>query len=103
MKSAVVFGVIVCVGLLIVHVQGQARTSVSRCLCRGFGLNHVRLQLIDKVEIYPASPSCDKVEVIVVMKNGKVKKCLNPESKSAKNYIKKALQKRTKLMENTTD
>ncbi|XP_017307332.1 C-X-C motif chemokine 11-6 [Ictalurus punctatus] len=99
MKSAAVFVVIAC--LLIAHVEG-VRTSVRRCLCQGHGANGVRVQRIDKIEVYPASASCENVEIIVVLKNGAGKKCLNPESSLAKNYINKVIQKRRQLQENST-
>ncbi|MCI4392729.1 hypothetical protein PGIGA_G00149280 [Pangasianodon gigas] len=99
MKSAAVFVVFAC--LLIVHVQGL-KTSVRRCLCQAHGMNNVRLQRIDKIEVYPASASCENVEIIVVLKNGAGKRCLNPESNFAKNYIQKAIQKRRQLQESST-
>ncbi|XP_072520676.1 C-X-C motif chemokine 11-6-like isoform X1 [Salminus brasiliensis] len=89
MKSAVAFVVLAC----LILVQGQ-RTSVNRCLCQGPGLNMVRLQRVEKIEFYPAGPSCDNEEIIVTFKNGAGQKCLNPESNFAQNYIKKAVQER---------
>ncbi|XP_036454511.1 C-X-C motif chemokine 11-6-like [Colossoma macropomum] len=91
MKSATAFVVLAC--LLMVRVQGQARPSVKRCLCQGSGVNVVRLQRVEKVEVYPAGPSCDNVEIIVTLKNGAGRKCLNPESSFAKNYINRAIKK----------
>ncbi|XP_036454510.1 C-X-C motif chemokine 11-6-like [Colossoma macropomum] len=91
MKSAAAFVVLAC--LLMVHVQGQARPSVKRCLCQGSGVNVVRLQRVEKVEVYPAGPSCENVEIIVTLKNGAGQKCLNPESSFAQNYIKRAFKK----------
>ncbi|KAF4074365.1 hypothetical protein AMELA_G00238580 [Ameiurus melas] len=93
MKSAAVFVVFAC--LLIVHVQGQARTSVRRCSCQGPVANIVHPQRIDKVEIHPANASCENVEIIVTLKNGAGKKCLNPKSEFTQKYIKAALEKRT--------
>ncbi|XP_053466396.1 C-X-C motif chemokine 11-6 [Ictalurus furcatus] len=93
MKSAAVFVVFAC--LLIVHVQGQARTSVRRCLCQGPAANVVRRQRIDKIEIHPASATCENKEIIVTLKNGAGKKCLNPESEFIKKYITAALEKRS--------
>ncbi|XP_007238756.2 C-X-C motif chemokine 11-6-like [Astyanax mexicanus] len=90
MKSAVAFVVLAC----LIIVEGQ-KTSVNRCLCQGPGLNMVRLQRVEKIEVYPAGPSCDNVEIIVTFKNDGGKKCLNTESKFAQNYIKKAVEERT--------
>ncbi|XP_060764078.1 C-X-C motif chemokine 11-6-like [Neoarius graeffei] len=100
MKAAAVF--LVFASLLIVHVQGQAKTSVRRCLCQSHGMNRVSLQRIDRIEVYSPSASCENVEIIVVLKNGAGKRCLNPESKFAKNYIKNAMQRRSQLKENSS-
>ncbi|XP_026994342.2 C-X-C motif chemokine 11-1-like [Tachysurus fulvidraco] len=92
MKAAAVFLVFAC--LLILHVEGQARTNVRRCLCPGRRLNYIPPTNIDKIEIYPRSASCENVEMLAVLKNGKGKRCLNPESKFVRNNILKArLQK----------
>ncbi|KAL6465576.1 hypothetical protein MHYP_G00257090 [Metynnis hypsauchen] len=93
MRSAAAFVVLAC--LLMVHVQGQARSGVKRCLCQGPGVNMVRLQRVEKIEIHPAGPSCENMEIIVTLKNGAGQKCLNPESNFAQNYIKKATQNRS--------
>ncbi|KAI5088359.1 C-X-C motif chemokine 11-6-like [Silurus meridionalis] len=92
MKTAAVFVVFAC--LLIVHVQGQAKTGVTRCLCQGPAANVVRIKNIDKIEFHPASASCENVEIIVTMKNGAGKKCLNPKSEFTQNYIMAALKKK---------
>ncbi|XP_015458319.1 C-X-C motif chemokine 11-6 [Astyanax mexicanus] len=91
MKSAAAFAVLAC--LVMISVEGQ-KTSVQRCLCKG-EVNMVRVQRIEKIEVYPASPSCDNVEIVVTLKNGAGQKCLNPESNFAKNYIKRAIKKRS--------
>ncbi|KAF4074361.1 hypothetical protein AMELA_G00238540 [Ameiurus melas] len=98
MKSAAVVVVIAC--LLIAHVEG-VRISARRCLCQGRGVNGVRVQRIDKIEVHAASASCENVEIIVVLKNGAGKKCLNLESSLAKNYINKLIKK-SQLQENRT-
>ncbi|XP_076854729.1 C-X-C motif chemokine 11-6-like [Brachyhypopomus gauderio] len=93
MKSVAALALLVC--LVIVHAQGQAVSNVRRCLCQGPGVNMVRLQNIDKVEVYPASAYCENVEIIVTLKNDAGQKCLKPESKFAQNYIKRVIQKRS--------
>ncbi|KAK3538772.1 hypothetical protein QTP86_015900 [Hemibagrus guttatus] len=92
MKSAAVFVVFAC--LLILHVEGQASVSVRRCLCQGPVANAVRLQRVEKIEMFPVSASCENVEIIVTLKNGAGKKCLNPESEFTQKYIKAALEKK---------
>ncbi|XP_036454512.1 C-X-C motif chemokine 11-6-like [Colossoma macropomum] len=93
MKSAAAFVVLAC--LLVVHVQGQARPGVKRCLCQGSLVNMVRLQRVEKIEIHPDGPACENMEIIVTLKNGAGQKCLNPDSSFTQNYIKKAIQDRS--------
>ncbi|KAL7836546.1 hypothetical protein AOLI_G00278300 [Acnodon oligacanthus] len=93
MRSAAAFVVLAC--LLMVHVQGQAKSGVKRCLCQGPGVNMVRLQRVEKIEIHPAGPSCESMEIIVTLKNGAGQKCLNLESNFAQIYIKRVIQNRS--------
>ncbi|XP_060764076.1 C-X-C motif chemokine 11-6-like [Neoarius graeffei] len=92
MKSAAVFVAVAC--LLFVHVQGQARTNSRRCLCQGSLVNTVHIKRIDKIEFYPASASCQNVEIIVTLKNSAEQKCLNPESEFSQKLITKTIKKR---------
>ncbi|XP_050966794.1 C-X-C motif chemokine 11-6-like isoform X1 [Labeo rohita] len=93
MKTIAAFALLAC--LIAVGVKGQDRSSKGRCLCVDKGVNMVLLKNIEKVEIFPPSPSCHKHEIVVTLKNGAGRKCMNPESKFTKNVIIKALEKRT--------
>ncbi|KAG1937291.1 C-X-C motif chemokine 11-6-like [Pimephales promelas] len=93
MKTIAAFILLAC--LIAVGVKGQDRSSKGRCFCADKGANMVLVKNIEKVEIIPPSPSCHKREIIVTLKNGAGKKCLNPESKFTKNVILKALDKRS--------
>ncbi|XP_043096539.1 C-X-C motif chemokine 11-1 [Puntigrus tetrazona] len=73
--------------LAIVAVEGKPGIGIQRCLCLGAGLKMVRPKLIEKVEIHPVSPSCGHLEVVVTLKNGGGKRCLNTESLFTKNII----------------
>ncbi|MCJ8746957.1 hypothetical protein PDJAM_G00147830 [Pangasius djambal] len=92
MKSAAVFVAVAC--LLLACVQGQPRINSRRCLCQGSVVNAVRLHRIDRIELYPASATCQNVEIVVTLKNGAGQKCLNPDSEFTQNYIKRAIKKR---------
>ncbi|KPP57678.1 c-X-C motif chemokine 11-like, partial [Scleropages formosus] len=70
--------------------ERMAVVSTGRCLCIDEGVNFIKLKNIQKVEVYAASSSCEKMEIIVTLKGTGEKKCLNPESKFAKNFIKKS-------------
>ncbi|XP_053336966.1 C-X-C motif chemokine 11-6-like [Clarias gariepinus] len=100
MNSAAVFLVFAC--LLTVHVEGQAKPSVRRCLCQVHMMEKVRLQRIDKIEVYPPSASCEKSEILVVLKNRADKICLNPESNFVKKNIMKVIEKRNKIQKNSS-
>ncbi|XP_042579349.1 C-X-C motif chemokine 11-6-like [Cyprinus carpio] len=93
MKTIAAFVLLVC--LIAVGVKGQDRSSKGRCFCEDKGANMVLVKNIEKVEIIPPSPSCRKHEIIVTLKNGAGRKCMNPESKFTQNVIIKALEKRS--------
>ncbi|XP_050966795.1 C-X-C motif chemokine 11-6-like isoform X2 [Labeo rohita] len=93
MKTAAVFVFLACI--LAMEVEGQNKFHKGRCLCADKGVDVVLPKNIEKFEIIPPSPSCGKQEIIVTLKNGAGRKCMNPESKFTKNVIIKALEKRT--------
>ncbi|XP_050966792.1 C-X-C motif chemokine 11-6-like [Labeo rohita] len=93
MKTIAAFVLLAC--LIAVGVKGQDRSSKGRCLCADKGANMVLMKNIEKVEIIPPSSSCHKHEIIVTLKNGAGRKCMNPESKFTQNVIIKTLEKRT--------
>ncbi|XP_067296185.1 C-X-C motif chemokine 11-6-like [Pseudorasbora parva] len=91
MKTIAAFVLLAC--LIAVGVKGQGGSSKGRCFCADKGANMVLVKNIEKVEIIPPSPSCHKHEIVVTLKNGAGRKCLNPESKFTKNVIIKAFEK----------
>uniref|UniRef100_A0AAY4CDQ6 Chemokine interleukin-8-like domain-containing protein n=1 Tax=Denticeps clupeoides TaxID=299321 RepID=A0AAY4CDQ6_9TELE len=66
----------------------------GRCLCLDTGVKIIHRGQIEKVELTPASPSCANVEMIVTLKDGAGRKCVNPESKFAQNMMKRLMMKR---------
>ncbi|XP_043915639.1 C-X-C motif chemokine 11-1-like [Protopterus annectens] len=68
-------------------VQGLLTEMTGRCLCKQSGLSFVQRKLIEKMEVYPISQSCDHIEVIVTMKNSGKKICLNHQSKWVQKII----------------
>ncbi|XP_016416691.1 C-X-C motif chemokine 11-like [Sinocyclocheilus rhinocerous] len=93
MKTIAAFVLLAC--LIAVGVKGQDRSSKGRCFCADKAANMVLVKNIEKVEIIPPSPSCRKHEIIVTLKNGAGRKCMNPESKFTQNVIINALEKRS--------
>uniref|UniRef100_A0A3B3RFC4 C-X-C motif chemokine n=1 Tax=Paramormyrops kingsleyae TaxID=1676925 RepID=A0A3B3RFC4_9TELE len=84
-EAAVV--IVACVHFpLILLSLGMAIVSNGRCLCIDDGVNFIKPANIEKIEVHSPSFSCQKMEIIVTMKNGEERKCLNPESKFKK-YI----------------
>ncbi|XP_057213507.1 C-X-C motif chemokine 11-6-like [Triplophysa rosa] len=90
MTTIAVFVLLVC--LLVADVKGQQQGSQGRCLCADKGVDVVPRKMIEKVDIFNLSPSCEKQEIIVTL-NSK-RKCLNPESKFTQNLIRWILEKR---------
>ncbi|XP_039505906.1 C-X-C motif chemokine 11-1 [Pimephales promelas] len=83
-----VAALLVFISLAFVAIEGQRAPGIQRCLCRGPGVKIVNPKLIEKVEIHPASPSCGHLEVVVLLKNGARRRCLNPESVFTQNIIR---------------
>ncbi|XP_056424678.1 C-X-C motif chemokine 11-6-like [Hyla sarda] len=73
--------------LLQTCVQGMSLLGKRRCLCKRPGADHVDLKQIKKFEVFPPSPKCEKMEVIVTFKNATRGMCLNPDSKLVKSLI----------------
>ncbi|XP_013998921.1 C-X-C motif chemokine 11-1-like [Salmo salar] len=89
--STVLISFLAC--LLLVNVEGQVGHSKARCLCLNGMVNHVKPVLIEKLEVYTSSHSCRNMEIIVTLKNGEGKRCLNPEAPFAKKTIEKIMKK----------
>ncbi|XP_028852539.1 C-X-C motif chemokine 11-1-like [Denticeps clupeoides] len=92
MKSAVLVAVAFVAFQLLVEVSGQHGVK-GRCLCLDTGVKIIHRGQIEKVELTPASPSCANVEMIVTLKDGAGRKCVNPESKFAQNMMKRLMMK----------
>ncbi|XP_062399254.1 C-X-C motif chemokine 11-6-like [Sardina pilchardus] len=92
MKSAALLALLAV--LLFVDVRGQ-RDSAGRCKCLDAGVNAIRPNRIERLEVLPASASCPNMEIIVTLKENGGEKCLNPESKLAINFVKRAIKKRS--------
>ncbi|KAJ8404527.1 hypothetical protein AAFF_G00337940 [Aldrovandia affinis] len=94
MRSAA-FILLVC--LLSVHVKGLVISSRGRCHCMDAGVKFIPPKQIEKIEVYSPSQSCPHMEIIATLKENGEQKCLNPESKFAKNFIKNAQKQKRSL------
>ncbi|KAG5280732.1 hypothetical protein AALO_G00063390 [Alosa alosa] len=91
MKSAALLALLAI--LLFGDVRGQL--SLGRCKCQDAGVRAVRPNRIERLEVLPPSPSCPNLEIIVTLKDNGGQKCLNPNSSFSKNYVKRAIKKRS--------
>ncbi|XP_066566741.1 C-X-C motif chemokine 11-1 [Amia ocellicauda] len=91
MKTAVLFVLAV---LLFADVKGVPFAGRNRCLCMGPGVTFIMPKRIQKVEVFPASPTCGLVEIVITLKESGEKRCLNPDSKFARS-IKNSLEHRS--------
>ncbi|KAM4709675.1 C-X-C motif chemokine 10-like [Discoglossus pictus] len=67
-------------------IQGLSLPRADRCLCRKL-LKNINVKAIAKLEVFPISSTCEKVEIVATMKGSKKTKCLNPKAKVIKTLI----------------
>ncbi|KAK7930803.1 hypothetical protein WMY93_007198 [Mugilogobius chulae] len=85
-RSLCQFGFLILLFTILSVRQSGSTFVPGRCLCpktqRG-----VRGPL-KELSVYPRSPSCDKMTVIVTMKKNNAPVCINPESQMGKQLIR---------------
>ncbi|XP_066431030.1 C-X-C motif chemokine 10-like [Eleutherodactylus coqui] len=76
---------IICAVLLAVTtlIQGAAVPKGNRCLCTKFA-NKLNVKAVEKLEIYPRSSACEKVEYVATLKKRLVPICVSPDLKEVK-------------------
>ncbi|XP_048338663.1 C-X-C motif chemokine 10-like [Sphaerodactylus townsendi] len=90
----VVFAVFLCAAILLgTGIQGVPTTGKGRCMCPSTGSN-VHWKHLRKVEIFPASSSCDRVEIIATLKTSGERQCLDPDSRAAQVMLARIAQNR---------
>ncbi|XP_063794733.1 C-X-C motif chemokine 11-6-like [Pseudophryne corroboree] len=70
------------------YVQGMSPLGRRRCLCMGRGVSSVEMKQVKKIVVFPPSAKCEKMEVVVHLKNG-AEKCLSSSSKLMKSIMTK--------------
>ncbi|XP_026098032.1 chemokine (C-X-C motif) ligand 20 [Carassius auratus] len=85
-------------GVTLTHSAGQAGALSQRCFCRGRPLIAVKSRWIHAVELFPPSPSCSKMEIILTVTgkgkgkgkevNKKLKVCLDPNKRQGQRFLK---------------
>ncbi|XP_064164666.1 C-X-C motif chemokine 11-6-like [Anguilla rostrata] len=92
MRSAA-FILLAC--LLFVDVKGMSQSPKGRCYCMDAGVKFILPRLIEKIEVYYPSSSCENMELVATLKGSGEQKCLNPKSQFARNFIKNAQRQKS--------
>ncbi|XP_025959343.1 C-X-C motif chemokine 10-like [Dromaius novaehollandiae] len=69
-------------------IEGDLVSRGGECLCIQKGSNFVYPKLLQKIELFPKSAACERIEIIATMKQTGKKRCLNPDSKQVKFLMK---------------
>ncbi|XP_044538341.1 C-X-C motif chemokine 11 [Gracilinanus agilis] len=91
--SLKVLAILLAVLLYSTSVHGFSMFRGGWCLCRSSTVNSVYRANIKEISIFFPSGSCNKMEIIITLKEGRGQTCLNPESKQAKLILKRATKK----------
>ncbi|XP_056424676.1 C-X-C motif chemokine 10-like [Hyla sarda] len=71
--------VIICAFLLSATlIEGYAVPRGDRCWCKNF-TNKLNVKAVEKLEIYPRSSTCERIEYVATIKNDSVPKCVSPD------------------------
>ncbi|XP_066566743.1 C-X-C motif chemokine 11-6 [Amia ocellicauda] len=89
MKTA---AVVVLAVLLVADIEGMPSMNKLRCRCADAGVDFIPPRQIEKLEMFPTTSTCERVEIVITLKDNAGKKCLNPTSNFAKNFVKRALK-----------
>ncbi|XP_054846353.1 C-X-C motif chemokine 10-like [Eublepharis macularius] len=89
------FVVFLCTAVLLgTGIQGILTSGRGRCICPSPGSNFIPRKPLEKVEVYAVSASCDRVEIIVTLKQTGEQQCLNPGSKVVQAMLARIAQSR---------
>ncbi|KAJ8005596.1 hypothetical protein DPEC_G00119580 [Dallia pectoralis] len=80
------------IGLLLVNVEGQVGHSKSRCQCLNGVINQIPFLRIQSANVHNSTNYCPRIEIIVTLKNGNGRRCLNPESLMGKKVVEKWME-----------
>lgn len=74
--------------LTLIGVQGSPIMRSQRCSCITTNEGAIHLKSLKDLKQFAPSPSCEKTEIIAILKNGN-QRCLNPDSTDVKELIQK--------------
>ncbi|XP_065123212.2 C-X-C motif chemokine 11-1-like [Paramisgurnus dabryanus] len=97
MKTVAIFFAFICLTLF--AVKGHPGVGRQRCICQGPGVKMVKPKLIETVVIHRASAFCNRLEIVVTLRNGAGSRCLNQYSSFTKSIIDRLTKdtRRTKM------
>ncbi|KAG7481353.1 hypothetical protein MATL_G00065790 [Megalops atlanticus] len=76
-------------GLVIVtHCAGLRNGGTERCICKGNPLKSMRPKRMQNIEVFPASASCAKIEIIVTRRKTGRKVCLDPKGEQGERILR---------------
>ncbi|XP_035267009.1 interleukin-8-like isoform X1 [Anguilla anguilla] len=84
--------VLLVIALLGCLALAQNRPS-GNCVCRRTREVFGNPKAIQDIQIYPSSHTCDKMEIVVLQKNG-IQYCLDPKMKKVQELIRHLLNNR---------
>ncbi|XP_019389802.1 PREDICTED: C-X-C motif chemokine 10-like [Crocodylus porosus] len=89
--------VVLCsVLLLVAEIQGAPNAGRGRCLCTAKGSDFLPAKSLAKLEVFPKSSSCERLEIIATLKDSKQQRCLNPDSKWVQKTVKNLIKNKSK-------
>ncbi|XP_063046754.1 alveolar macrophage chemotactic factor-like [Engraulis encrasicolus] len=80
---------------LTVYLALAQKHPTQRCTCRRIRNKLEKPKQIQDIQILPPSPSCDKLEIVVTIKNG-FQYCMDPNSEKLQNIIRAFLEMKNK-------
>ncbi|XP_042275405.1 C-X-C motif chemokine 10-like [Thunnus maccoyii] len=94
-KVTLLLAVVVCISATQME-EGQ------HCLCQRVRNQFPPKSEIKDIQIYPATPFCDKVEIVVTMNKG-LRFCLNPKLKAVKRLMNNILKQKSSTTNRPTE
>ncbi|XP_072263206.1 C-X-C motif chemokine 10-like [Pyxicephalus adspersus] len=72
------FIILICVFLFsAAYIQGFSISRGNRCLCTKLS-NRLNVLALEKLEIFPSGPGCERIEYIATLRNSPTPKCVSP-------------------------
>lgn len=74
----------------------------EKCVCHGKPAVIVRAKRMEKIEVFPPTVFCGKIELIVTLKTG-IQKCLDTEGKQGKRLLRRIGQQKRRKQKQTRE